>query len=279
MKWPAAFVLRVVIAGVLLTQPVHVLGMQQVPQGYTATIHGAQLYYEIHGDGPPLVLLHGFGQTGRTWHPYLETLREQFRVIIPDLRGHGRSTNPSEVFTHRQAAQDVFELLDRLGVQSFRAMGISTGGMTLIHMATQQPDRVHAIVLIGATTYFPEQARAIMRRVSPDSLTPEEWASNRARHVHGDDQIRALFSQFNGFKDSYDDMNFTPPYLSTISARTLIVHGDRDRFFPVSIATEIYRSVPNGYLWIVPNGRHVPISPDGPFIEVALQFLRGAWEN
>ena len=280
MRWPAAYVARaVLIAGVILAQPVHALCTQEIPQGYTASIHGTQLYYEIHGHGLPLVLLHGFGQTGRTWHPYLDALREHFRVIIPDLRGHGRSTNPSDEFTHRQAAQDVFALLDHLDVESFRAMGISTGGMTLIHMATQQPDRVERMVLIGATSYFPEQARAIMRRVSADSLTPEQWARNRERHVHGDDQIRALFTQFNGFKDSYDDMNFTPAYLSTITAHTLIVHGDRDRFFPVSIPTEMYRSVPNGYLWIVPNGGHVPISPDGPFIELALLFLRGAWEN
>ena len=63
--------------------------------------------------------------------------------------------------------------------------------------------------------------------------------------VHGDDQIRALWATGHGFKDSYDDMNFTPPLLSTITARTLIVHGDRDPLYPVPLALEIYSAIPH----------------------------------
>jgi pimeloyl-ACP methyl ester carboxylesterase len=63
---------------------------------------------------------------------------KSYQVIVPDLRGHGRSTNPAAAFTHRQAAADVLALLDRLGLQRVKAMGISTGGMTLLHMATQR---------------------------------------------------------------------------------------------------------------------------------------------
>jgi hypothetical protein len=96
----------------------------------------------------------------------------------------------------------------------------------------------------------------------------------RRVHKHGDEQIRALRQQFHDFKDSYDDMNFTGPYLSTITARTLIVHGDRDEFFPVSIPVEMYRSIPNAALWIVPSGGHVPIfDPKVPFVATALDFL------
>ena len=59
--------------------------------------------------------------------------------------------------------------------------------------------------------------------------------------------------------DNYDDMKFSATDLSTIQARTLVVHGDRDRFFPVEIAVDIYRSIPDAALWIVPRGDHVPI--------------------
>src|SRR5436309_5552444 len=118
-----------------------------------------QMYYETYGQGDPLVLLHGFFRSGQVWAEFIPKLSKQYQLIVPDLRGHGRTTNPTSQFTHRQSALDVFALLERLGITTFKAMGISTGGMTLLHMATQQPSRVEAMVLIGATIYFPEQAR------------------------------------------------------------------------------------------------------------------------
>jgi pimeloyl-ACP methyl ester carboxylesterase len=254
---------------------------QEVSDGLYAGINGMRMYYEIRGEGEPLVLLHGFSGSGTAWEEFAEELSQNYQLIIPDLRGHGQSTNPSGEFTHRQSARDVFALLDELKIETFRGMGISTGGMTLIHMATQQPERAEAMVLIGATIYFPEQAREIMRRTSVEGLSERQWEAHRRRHHHGDDQIRALINQFHRFKDSYDDMNFTPPFLGTIRARTFVVHGDRDEFFPVSIPIEMYRHIPSSYLWIVPNGGHVPIhgKNHAPFVEKSLEFLRGAWEE
>lgn len=245
--------------------------------GRTATLNGIEMYYETIGQGEPLVLLHGFYGSGASWASVVPELATSYRVIVPDLRGHGRSTNPAKQFTHRQSALDVFALLDSLGVRRFKAMGISAGGMALLHMATQQPSRVEAMVLIGATIYYPEQARAIMRRTTVESLTPGVYEQRRRLHKRGDEQIRELQQQFNGFKDSYDDMNFTGPYLSTITARTLIVHGDRDQFFPVEIPLEMYRGIPNAELWIIPRGRHVPIfEPGVPFLPTAQKFLQGS---
>jgi pimeloyl-ACP methyl ester carboxylesterase len=250
------------------------------PQGRLVAINDMEMYYETYGEGEPLVLLHGFFGHGEAWQSYIDRLSKRYHLIIPDLRGHGRSNNPSGGFTHGQAAVDVFALLDSLGIDRFRAMGISTGGMTLLHMATQQPSRVEAMVLLAATIYFPESARAIMRQHTVDSLTPEQMAHHREHHRYGDDQIRELYSIFYGFKDSYDDMNFTAPYLSTISANTLIVHGDRDVFFPVSIPVEMYRSIPNSYLWIIPNGGHgLPPGYVELVIDHALAFFRGEWES
>ncbi len=258
---------------------------QQLPQqGRIAAVNGMEMYYEVYGQRDarrlPLVLLHGFNTSSQVWAEFVPALARQYQLIIPDLRGHGRSTNPSGRFTHRQSALDVFALLDRLGVDRCMAMGISTGGMTLTHMATSQPERLEAMVLIGSTSYFPEQARAIMARTTPDAMSPEDWEWARRMHPRGDEQIRALVGQFHAFKDSYDDMNFTPPLLSTIRARTLVVHGDRDEFFPVSIPVQAYQSIPHAYLWIVPNGGHVPIvAHPEVFTATVLEFLRGDWER
>ena len=248
--------------------------------GAIVGVEGIEMYYETSGQGEPLVLLHGFGGSGSVWNQFVPELSNHYRVIVPDLRGHGRSTNPSDEFTHRQSARDIFALLDRLAIRRVRGMGISTGGMTLLHMATRDPARIEAMILIGATIYFPEPARAIMRRSTVESLTPDDFGRMRRIHKHGDEQIRSLRRQFHAFKDSYDDMNFTGPFLSTITARTLIVHGDRDEFFPVSIPVEMYQSIPRAALWIMPNGGHVPIhDPTLPFLPKALDFFRNATNN
>ena len=255
---------------------------QTPASGRTLRVNDIEMFVEVRGTGEPLVLVHGFFTCGSTWGPVADLLATQYQVIIPDLRGHGRSTNSAGTFTHRQSAIDVYALLDQLGVKRFKAMGISTGGMTLLHMATQQRDRIDAMVLIGATSYFPEQARVLFRQVSPDSISAEERQHYAACAVRDDAQIRALKTQFGRFKDSYDDMNFPPPLLGSIKARTLIVHGDRDEFFPVNIPVEMYRAIPEAALWIVPNGGHIPffagIWPPWrqlrEFQDVTMAFLR-----
>jgi len=248
---------------------------QGQPPGTMVRLNDIEMHYRILGSGEPLLLLHGFGGCGDDWQPFSQALAKQFQVIIPDLRGHGWSTNPAKTFTHRQSAADVLALLDHLALKRVRAMGISTGGMTLLHMATRQLERIDAMVLIGATSYFPPQARVIMA-ASSDKTPPQVREMQQKCAKRGSDQARELSAQFTAFKDSYDDMNFTTPYLSTIKARTLIVHGDRDIFFPVSIPVEMYQAIRGSELWIVPRGDHVPIYGPrlGEFANVAMEFLQ-----
>ncbi len=70
------------------------------------------------------------------WAPVRATLAARHRLIIVDIRGHGRSTNPSRAFTHKQSALEMFAVLDKLGIRSIKAMETSSGGITLLHMAT-----------------------------------------------------------------------------------------------------------------------------------------------
>ena len=250
-------------------------GTGEAPPGRTLTVNGTQVYYEEDGRGRPLLLLHRFGGCGATWQPHRERLAEHRRLIIPDLRGHGRSSEGGVPFRHGDAARDMFALLDALGIDRVEAMGISSGGMTLLHMATQQPERISTMVLIGATTHFGPDARAIMQRSTPESLSHEEMARWAACSARGENQTRALLRDFHALKDAHDDMSFTEASLSTITARTLIVHGDRDEFFPLAIASEMYRAIPRASLWIVPGGGHIPIFAEraGSFRDEALRFL------
>src|SRR6185436_11887698 len=179
--------------------------------GNTVPVNDIEMYYEIRGEGEPLILLHGGGGSGANWELIMKDVPSGYRLIVPDLRGHGRSTNPSPELTFRQSARDVIGMLDHLGIERFKAIGLSFGAKTLLHVATQQPKRVEAMVLVSATPYFPEQARAIMRQLTPENRSEAEWQQMRQWHKHGDEQIRKLWSQMNALKDSYDDMNFTAP--------------------------------------------------------------------
>jgi pimeloyl-ACP methyl ester carboxylesterase len=248
------------------------------PPGRIEPVNDIQMYVEIRGEGEPLLLLHGGGGIGANWELIFKTPPEVYQRIVPDLRGHGRTTNPAEEFSFRQSARDVLGLMDRLGIDRFKAIGLSLGAKTLLHVATQQPGRVESMVLVSATPYFPEPARAIMRQLTEENHSEAEWAQMRQWHTQGDEQIRKIWRQMHAFADSYEDMNFTPPYLSTIAARTLIVHGDRDPLYPVHLALEMFSAIPRSSLWIVPNGGHGPIFGEMAerFADTALAFLRGA---
>jgi pimeloyl-ACP methyl ester carboxylesterase len=227
-------------------------------QGRTEVLNGLQLYFEVHGTGEPLLFLHGFSGCSQDWIPSITAWGSQFQLIIPDLRGHGRSGILSNPFRHEDAATDVFALLDHLGILTCKGVGISGGGNILLHMATRQPDRVKAMVLVSATPYFPEQARRIMGPFANSIPTAQREHLHRI-HPGGEPQITALLNSAATFATSYDDMNFTPPILSSIQARTLIVQGDRDPLYPVELSLEMARSIPWSSLWILPNSGHGPV--------------------
>ncbi len=276
--------LTLFIVLLLIAVPSHNLWGQDSAQGKIVSVNGMEMYYEIHGQGEPLVLLHGFAESSQGWIPFIEDFSKHFQLIIPDLRGHGRSTNPNptEIFSIRQAAQDVLALLDHLDITEFKTIGLSLGAVTSLHMSVLQPERVDAQVLVGGTTHFPEECRNIMRNMPVEMYPEAAWEYYRKIHKNGDEQIRLLLSQFSKFADSYDDTNFTPQDLSIISAKVLIVHGDRDAYIPVSIPAEMHKSIPKSYLWIRPNAGHVPIlgrSDKSNSAQTVLEFLRGMWEK
>jgi len=247
-------------------------------------LNGLEMYFEDRGTGEPLLLLHGGMGIGDDWRHVFPVDPDGYRVIVPDLRGHGRTTNPSKVFTFRQCAADVLALLDHMGIARVKAIGMSMGAKTLLHVATMRRDCVTAMVLVSATPYFPPSLRAAAAQFTPEALehlSDAERTALRSRHVHGDDQIAALYDMTRGFATSYDDLAFTPPQLGTITAHTLIVHGDRDPLYPAEMAMELFRGIPDSALWIVPGAGHGPIfgALAAPFRAAALAHLASATPN
>lgn len=244
--------------------------------GYILSVNGFDMYYEIYGEGQPLVLLHGFTGSGAALVDTFKQLSAHHKLIIPDLRGHRRSTNPSKQFTFQQAGLDISALLDHLNINHCSAIGFSGGGCALLHIAYQQPDKIKSMTIISAAPYFPQKTRDVMKQFALQEKTEEQWVAMRSIHFHGDEQIQMLWEQASAFaNDDMKDMNFTSEMLSKIKSKTFIVQGDRDPIYPIELTIEMYKGIPNAYLWIIPNGGHVPISTDSTqdFISYVEKFM------
>lgn len=255
--------------------------MRTTDGGKVVHVNDIDLFYQDYGSGSPLVLLHGWFGSNAFWDPYINALTQEYRVIVPDFRGHGRSTNPNDyAFSERDFAHDIFALLDHLGIERFKGVGFSSGGMTFLHMATEQSKRIEAMILIGTVHDFPWESTDIASEMTMENLEPEFLALLQKWHKQGDEQIRFLVNLFD-----QGEMKLSPDSLAGITAHTLIIHGDRDEFFPVSIALEMYQAIPQSYLWVVPNASHGFFfdvfggkAPGGDlFPKLALEFLRGDW--
>jgi pimeloyl-ACP methyl ester carboxylesterase len=231
-------------------------------RGQDVETNGIRIHYRETGDGPALLLIHGFTVAGQFWDSMVPFFAEDHRVIVVDLPGHGRSTGHAGPYRYRQVAADMYGLLDHLGLDQVRAMGHSAGGNTLVHMATQQPERIESMVLIAGGHRLLTSAREMGRQATATYEGFPYRELGLAMQPGGDAQAKALVAALHGLFDDYEDMSFTPERLSRIRARTLLIWGDRDPFYPIEIAAEMYRAIPNAALWVVPFQGHLPLWPE-----------------
>lgn len=228
----------------------HWLG-EQVP------LTNVNLYYEKHGEGSPLICLHNFSANGRSrFSPLLPVLTKHFTCYLVDLRAHGRSDNPTGIWTHEESAKDIIELCDKLHIDSAYFLGTSSGGMTLLKVARMKPELVRAMVIDSATIRVPEASRAFYKR--PELLKPNIVKFyEEANEIYGKEHWQYLAQTFYDFRLPEADVNVDPAVLHDITCPTLIIHGDRDIFFPVDIAVDMKKNIPNSQLSIFPNTDHI----------------------
>ncbi len=113
-------------------------------------VNGLNIYYEIHGSGIPVILLHGGLETCQMWSPVTASFSRDYQVITPDSRGHGRTDNPSGNFSYPLMAEDIAQLIKTLRLNKPFVIGYSDGGQTALYMAINYPGLARGY-MIGAT--------------------------------------------------------------------------------------------------------------------------------
>lgn len=237
------------------------------------TVDGAKLYYQVAGEGEPLFLLHHFGSTGTNgWSDYIDEFAKTYQVIVPDLRGHGKSEDPNSAtpWEIEEVADDFIALLDHLKLDKVSAIGGSGGATVVLNAAVRAPSRFKSIVIVGGSAYRGNVFREWIRNNAEEKVTEEEIV------LHGEKKAIELARQFVEFAEQIGDHELTPDRLSMITANTMIVNGDNDFLIPVKMAFDLYSAIPNASFWIVPNGGHIPyLHPENvvDFTTRMLEFL------
>jgi pimeloyl-ACP methyl ester carboxylesterase len=230
-----------------------------VRSGY-ATINGAKIYYERHGRGSPVLLLHGgFSHIGHQ-KPLIDLLAKHYEVIAVDTRGHGRSTLGDQPLTYPLLADDMAKLLDELRVGPVTVVGHSDGGTIGYILAAKHPTKVKALVANGAN----------FRKAGRGGLTPEsnEWIKTMTPEmVEGWGDIRQSYEKLNPEADWarfvlrvkglwQSETDLTEDDFKSIRCPVLISYGDRDTFMSLADVVWMYRQLKDADLYIAPAGEH-----------------------
>jgi pimeloyl-ACP methyl ester carboxylesterase len=236
-------------------------------------VNGTALCYEEHGDGPPLILLHGGLSTSAQWKPVVPELADGFRVITPDARGHGRSANPAGQLTYAQLADDFAALISALGLRRPVVGGWSDGGQVTLELGARHPRVAGALVVGAAYPDFDagglrEAHRALLGADAagvPDAAHLDgrlgEYADEiKALHPGGTAQWRALVRQTAPMWLDYEGLG--PDDIRAIQTPTLVLAGDRDELIALDLGVALYRTLPNAELAICPQLTHDGPSPD-----------------
>jgi len=223
--------------------------------------------FSDEGNGIPLVLVHGFTRTAAShWKPRDRQVFSRWRTIIPDLRGHGNSTNNGQPLSHQQFALDLIALCEELDIRKAHFAGFSSGGMCLYDLAGIAPQLMISMTVISAGTRIPESTRETMRVLTDPNRNPDYSRTCRELdNLHeggqGKDYGRKILDHWFRLTNPPGDPNRTDNQLRAISVPTLIIHGDRDPFFPMTQAQQAHDLIPDSQLVLLENCGHFVPSP------------------
>jgi len=257
---------------------------------------GAPLYYEVAGEGHPLLLIHAGVADSRMWNDQFEVFAQQYRVIRYDMRGFGRSSVPAGPFANHE---DTFALLQHLGIKQAHVIGMSFGGLVALDFTLAHPERVTSLVL-GAPSVsgrkslsadvqrFAEEEEALIEQGNLEAATElnlRMWVDGPRRtpdQVDPTVRQRVYEMQYHAFTvpipDEAKEIALEPPAttrLAEIHVPTLLIVGEYDIPDKHELVAQLAIEIPQARQVVIPGAAHV-INMEQPaeFNRIVLDFLR-----
>lgn len=223
--------------------------------GKYADVNGIKIYYEIYGDGQPLMLLHGNGSSIAAFASNIPELSKHFKVIAVDSRAQGRSTDSDAEITYALMASDMSALITQLKLGSVNVMGWSDGGNIGLELALAHPEQVKKLVTFGANyTHVDFEAPPDNVVMQPDD--PRLLNRDAAMSLAGQSRpatSAAVQKKLSDLMEKYP--NITLAQLAQIKTPVLVVAGDHDAI-KMEQTISLFRNLPHAQLWIVPGATH-----------------------
>ncbi|MFK0088826.1 alpha/beta fold hydrolase [Pseudomonas sp. NPDC090755] len=250
---------------------------------------GCSLHYEEYGQGDPLVLLHGLGSSCKDWEMQVPELARHYRVILMDIRGHGRSDKPRERYSIAAFSADLLALLEQLQTGPVHLVGLSMGGMVGFQFAVDHPQWLRSLCIVNSAPEVKRRTRsdwiwwakrwAMARLLSLEAIgkglaarlfpKPEQaelrrkmaqrWATNDKR------AYLASFDAIVGWGVS--------ERLGQIRCPTLVITADQD-YTPIQLKERYVRLIPQARLAVIEDSRHAtPLDQPQVFNQTLLHFL------
>ena len=252
-----------------------------------------RLHYETSGQGAPLLLLHGLGSSARDWEHQVPVFAQRYRVVIPELRGHGRSEKPPGPYSMALFASDIAELIQSLGLAPVHVVGLSLGGFVAFQLAVDHPELLPSLVVVNSAPAVPRErlrdrsqlawalllrrlivrlfgmralglflGRKLFPRPDQAALRPtfiERWAEN-----HPDAYLASL-ATVSGW--SVEDR------LDSIPCPVCVIAGEHD-FIPLTAKQRYTDKLPNAELIPIPaSGHFTPLDSPDELNRAVLSFL------
>lgn len=228
--------------------------------------------YQISGEGPALVLVHGVGANLQSWDGVCKALEGEFRIIRSDLRGHGLSANIDEPYSVEQFAADIIAVMDDAGVERAHLAGFSLGGLIAQKLATDYPERFDRIVILSAVAGRTEEERAkvvarlgMIRDGGMAAITgaaTDRWFTEDFAKAHPEviakrvEELKAV--HLDSYLEAYRVFGTTEliDTLHTITRPVLVMTGEFDQGSNTRMARDMHDLIPGSKLVILPGLKH-----------------------